>query len=449
MHKGNALALRATGARALTGRIRVPGDKSVSHRALIFGAMASGRTRVSGLLESADVMATAQVLRELGARIERDGAGWLVTGCGTGGFGEPVNPLDFGNSGTSVRLMMGAIAGHDIRAHLIGDASLSKRPMGRVLTPLQQMGLEITGASKDKLPLDIRGSDGLVPIRYELPVASAQVKSAILIAGLLASGATTVIEPKPTRDHTERMLAAFGAQLSVRPLDGGGREITVRGPAELTGCDVIVPGDPSSAAFPAAAALIVPGSDITIENILVNDTRTGFYTTLREMGADIAFLDERDAAGERVADIRVRHGAPLRGVTVPAARAPSMIDEYPMLAALAAFASGETRMEGLEELRVKESDRLEATRAGLAAAGVAARIEGDSLIVSGQGGAKVRGGGRVETHLDHRIAMAFLTLGLHAEQGMAVDDTTMIDTSFPGFVALMEQLGAQYEQEAA
>ena len=361
--------------------------------------------------------------------------------------------LDFGNSGTSVRLMLGVVAGHDMTVRLVGDASLSSRPMGRVLDPLGRMGLEVVDGEDQRLPLELRGSNALLPIKYKLPVASAQVKSAILLAGLMAAGDTTVVEPRPTRDHTERMLRHFGAKVEIEPTDdGAGREITVHGPAELAGADVIVPGDPSSAAFLAAAALIVPGSELLIENVLVNETRTGFYTTLKEMGADLRFVNERDAAGEKVADIEVRHSG-LRGVVVPPGRAPSMIDEYPMLAALAAFASGETHMQGLAELRVKESDRLAATWAGLDAAGVEARIEGDTLIVVGaggvadgvSGGGRVRGGGTVATHLDHRIAMSFLVLGLGSQKPMQVDDAAMIDTSFPSFIELMSRLGGRFE----
>jgi len=431
------LAARPSG--PLAGRVRVPGDKSISHRALILGALASGVTRIRGLLEAEDVLGTAEVLSTLGAAIAKGGGEWRVDGRGVGGLVEPKAPLDFGNSGTGTRLMLGVIAGHDMRAHLTGDASLQKRPMGRVLEPLRRMGLAVEG-DRDRLPLGVRGTSRLVPITYELSVPSAQVKSAILIAGLSAAGETTVIEREPTRDHTERMLAFFGADVRVAAEDGKTR-ITVRGDAELQGCDVMVPGDPSSAAFVAAAALIVPGSDVTIEGVLANPTRTGFYLTLQEMGGDVSLLNEREEGGEPVADIRVR-ASRLKGVAVPAERAPSMIDEYPVLAAVAAFAEGETRMQGLAELKVKESDRLAATVAGLTANGVKARAEGDALIVMGSG--HVPGGGTVATHLDHRIAMAFLILGLAAEQPVVVDDTSMVATSFPGFRALMQQLGATF-----
>lgn len=445
MHSDAVRPMRVARAQRLFGKVLMPGDKSISHRALLLGALAIGQTKISGLLEAADVMATAQALRELGAVIEREGENWLVTGCGVGGLRQPANALDFGNSGTAVRLMMGVIAGHDLEVRLIGDSSLSSRPMGRVLNPLKQMGLDVIGENQDTLPLDLRGSTDLVPMRYELPVASAQVKSAIMFAALHAPGETTIIEPKPTRDHSERMMRHFGAEITVEPTnEGAGRAIMVKGEAELKGVEVIVPGDPSSAAFMVAAALIVPGSEVTVENVLINPTRTGFYDTLKEMGADISFENIRDAAGEPVADITVRYSS-LHGVVVPPERAPSMIDEYPMLAALAAFVSGETRMEGLEELRVKESDRLAATKAGLDAAGVVSRIDGDALIVEGCGAGDVRGGGTVETHMDHRIAMAFLTLGLGTKEPMTVDDVSIIDTSFPSFLPLMRELGASYE----
>jgi 3-phosphoshikimate 1-carboxyvinyltransferase len=421
----------------------VPGDKSISHRALMFGAIATRRTRIRGLLEAEDVLNTAKVLQALGCPVQKTGAVWEVLGRGVGGLAQPDGDLDFGNAGTGTRLMMGLIAGHDMTARLVGDASLSKRPMGRVLDPLKLMGVEVLDGAT-RLPLSLRGSADLIPIEYRLPVPSAQIKSAILIAGLHAAGATTVIEAEATRDHTERMLRHFGAEVSVVERDGS-RAITVTGDGELEGRDVVVPGDPSSAAFLAAAALIVPGSEITIEGVLVNPTRTGFYTTLREMGADIAFVAEREEGGEPIADIRVRHSS-LAGVRVPPERAPSMIDEYPMLACLAAYATGETRMEGLAELKVKESDRLAATAAGLTANGVSARADGDTLIVQGGAGVRgsVRGGGLVATHLDHRISMAFLILGLGADRPITVDDTAMIATSFPEFRLLMETLGASF-----
>lgn len=417
----------------------MPGDKSISHRALMFGALATGRTTITGLLEAEDVLNTAKAVSALGAPATKSGDTWTVLGRGTGGLQQPDGPIDFGNSGTGTRLMMGVVAGHGIAVTMTGDASLSRRPMGRVLTPLRRMGL-VTRENRDTLPLTVEGSAHLVPIEYVLPVPSAQVKSAVLIAGLMAAGETTVVEREPTRDHTERMLRYFGADVRTEVKDGLTR-ITVRGDAELAGRAVIVPGDPSSAAFLICAALIVPGSDVTVEGVLVNATRTGLYTTLQEMGADIAFLNEREECGEPVADIRARSSR-LKGVDVPAERAPSMIDEYPVLAAVAGFAEGDTRMEGLAELKVKESDRLAATAAGLAANGVRATVNDDTLIVHGTG--HVAGGGTVATHLDHRIAMAFLTMGLASDRPVTVDDTAMIATSFPEFRRLMESLGAAY-----
>lgn len=423
----------------IRGRLKVPGDKSISHRALMLGALASGRTRISGLLESEDVINTARAVTALGAPAAKSGATWEVLGRGTGGLIQPAGPLDFGNSGTGTRLMMGVIAPHDMTVAITGDASLSKRPMGRVLRPLMEMGLEVEGG-RDRLPLTIRGAR-LVPITYELPVPSAQIKSAVLLAGLGTAGDTTVVEREATRDHTERMLRHFGAEVSREAREGLTR-ITVRGEAELAGRDVTVPGDPSSAAFLIGAALLVADSDVTIEGVLVNPTRTGFYLTLQEMGADITFLNPREEGGEPVADIRARFST-LSGVAVPAERAPSMIDEYPMLAVLAAFARGETRMDGLSELKVKESDRLAATAAGLAANGVRAAVDGDTLTVHGTGQAP--GGGFVATHLDHRMAMSFLVMGLAAAAPVTVDDTGMIATSFPEFRGLMERIGAKFE----
>jgi 3-phosphoshikimate 1-carboxyvinyltransferase len=440
-HGANPAPLTAVKAsKPLTGTLRVPGDKSISHRALMFGALATGKTTIKGLLEAEDVLNTAKAVTALGAPATKSGDTWTVLGRGTGGLKQPDGPIDFGNSGTGTRLMMGVVAGQDITVTMMGDASLSRRPMGRVLKPLRQMGL-LTREDRDTLPLTVEGSSHLVPIEYVLPVPSAQVKSAILIAGLMAAGETTVIEKEPTRDHTERMLRYFGAQVETEVRDGLTR-ITVHGDAELEGRDVVVPGDPSSAAFLICAALLVPGSGVTVEGVLVNETRTGLYTTLKEMGADIAFLNAREEGGEPIANIRARHSK-LKGVHVPADRAPSMIDEYPVLAALAGFAAGDTRMDGLAELKVKESDRLAATAAGLAANGVRATVDGDTLIVHGTG--KVAGGGTVATHLDHRIAMAFLTMGLASDAPVTVDDTAMIATSFPEFRGLMEKLGASYK----
>jgi 3-phosphoshikimate 1-carboxyvinyltransferase len=428
---------------ALQGRVKVPGDKSISHRALMFGALSTGTTRLKGLLEAEDVINTAKALTALGAPIEKIGAEWHVKGRGVGGLQQPKGPLDFGNSGTGTRLMLGIIAGHDMTVEITGDASLSRRPMGRVLTPLQRMGLEIEGG-RDRLSLVARGSANLIPIEYELPVPSAQVKSAVLLAGLHAAGETSVIETEATRDHTERMLRHFGAEVRVEDV-GGKTRITVKGDAELKGSDVVVPSDPSSAAFVAAAAALVPGSDVTIEGVLINPTRIGFYEVLREMGGDVAFLNEREEGGEPVADIRVQH-APLKGVSVAAHRAPSMIDEYPILAVVASFADGATRMDGLAELKVKESDRLAATVAGLVANGVDAIAEGDTLSVDGRG--PVRGGGTVATHLDHRIAMSFLIMGLASREPVTVDDTSMVATSFPEFLSLMQGLGARFGTSA-
>lgn len=406
----------------------------------MLGALATGRTRITGLLEAEDVLATAAVLRSLGAGIEQASEGWTVYGRGVGGLSEPQEALDFGNSGTGARLMMGLVAGHPMNALFTGDESLCSRPMGRVLTPLKEMGLNVLEEG-DRLPLTLSGSADLVPITYTLPVPSAQVKSAVLLAGLHATGRTSVVEPQATRDHTERMLAHFGAEIAVDETTEG-RRISVTGEAELAGRDVTVPGDPSSASFLVAAAAIVPGSRLTIRNVLVNPTRTGFFTTLAEMGADLSYENERLAGGEPVADITVSH-APLKSVAVPPERAPSMIDEYPILSVVAAYADGETRMQGLEELRVKESDRLASTAAGLKACGVTHAIEGDTLVV--QGSREVPGGGEIATHMDHRIAMAFLVMGLAAREPVTIDDSAMIATSFTGFVELMSGLGAEIE----
>jgi 3-phosphoshikimate 1-carboxyvinyltransferase len=427
---------------ALHGAVSVPGDKSISHRALIFGALAEGRTEITGLLEAEDILCTARALQNLGAHVEKAGGAWIVIGRGLGGLTSPKADLDFGNSGTGARLMMGVVAGHPIRAVFTGDASLQKRPMGRVLEPLKRMGLDIAEEGRATLPLTLTGASDLAPIVYRLPVPSAQVKSAVLIAGLFASGETSVIESEKTRDHTEKMLAYFGAGVSSRPEEGGGVRITVEGRKAFKGKPVAVPGDPSSAAFLAAAAILCPGSDVLIKDVLVNPTRTGFYQTLGEMGAGISFENERELNGERVADLRARSSR-LRGVHVPPERAPSMIDEYPILAALAAFAEGETIMEGLAELRVKESDRLAAMAAGLAACGAEAEARGDTLAV--RGAPNVKGGATVLTHMDHRIAMSFLVLGLAAEEPVTVDDGSMIATSFPEFRDLMQTLGANIE----
>lgn len=428
--------------RPLRGTCRVPGDKSISHRALILGALAVGRTRIKGLLEGEDVLRTAQALRALGARVKRDGEGsWSIDGVGVGGFSEPAEPLDLGNSGTGARLLMGAVATHAFTTFFTGDDSLRRRPMARVAHPLSQMGARITARDGVRMPLAVEGARTPLPLSYTPPVPSAQVKSAILLAGLNAPGDTTVIEPNPTRDHTENLLRHFGAKVEVMEIERGGRRITLTGQPELKPADLTVPGDPSSAAFPLVAALIRPGSAITMTGVGINPLRAGLFTTLAEMGADIAFARQRVAGGEPVADLKAKAGA-LRGVDVPAARAPSMIDEYPILAVAASFATGRTVMRGLGELRVKESDRLAAMAQGLVACGVKATIDGDDLIVEGRGGS-VAGGARIATELDHRIAMAFLVLGGAAKKPTRIDDGATITTSFPGFVALMNRLGTR------
>jgi 3-phosphoshikimate 1-carboxyvinyltransferase len=420
--------------------VRVPGDKSISHRSLIFGALAVGETKIAGLLEGEDVINTAKAMRALGAHVERTGAGsWSVHGVGVTGFAPPAGVLDFGNSGTGCRLVMGAVAGCPITATFDGDGSLRKRPMRRVLEPLERMGARIRDvADGGRLPLTLQGALDPIPIVYESPVPSAQLKSAILLAGLAAPGETSVIEAEATRDHTERMLAHFGATVRVEAHGPHGRRVTLVGQPELAPAPVMVPADPSSAAFPLVAALITPGSDIILEGVMTNPLRTGLFQTLREMGALLDVLDTRNE-GEEVADLRIRPSS-LRGVEVPAERAPAMIDEYPVLAVAAAFAEGTTRMRGLKELRVKESDRLEATAAMLRVNGVEVEIEGDDLIVHGRG--RVAGGGTVTTHMDHRIAMSALVMGLASEQPVAVDDAAFIATSFPDFAPLMRRLGA-------
>ena len=424
----------------LAGRVRVPGDKSISHRALIVGCLSIGETRVENLLEGEDVLRTADAVRALGGRAVREGEGrWRVVGTGIGGLAEPAGLLDFGNAGTGSRLMMGVVGSHPITATFDGDASLRKRPMRRILDPLTRMGTEVLAeAEGGRVPLTLRGPRETIPITYETPAPSAQIKSAVLLAGLNSPGVTTVVEREATRDHTERMLAHAGAEIRVEA-EGAGRRIALRGQPELRARDIVVPADPSSAAFPLVAALIVPGSRVTIEGVMTNPLRTGLLTTLLEMGAEVMLANRRDLGGEEVADLEIVAG-PLRGVDVPPERAPSMIDEYPILAVAAAFATGETRMRGLAELRVKESDRLAAVAAGLAATGVPHRIEGDDLIVEGLSGT-VPGGGPVASELDHRIAMAFLVMGLAARDGVCVDDGTMIATSFPGFPPLIQSLG--------
>jgi 3-phosphoshikimate 1-carboxyvinyltransferase len=424
----------------LAGRARVPGDKSISIRALILGALTVGATRITGMLEGEDALNTAKALQALGACIERTGEReWLIHGVGVGGFAEPAAALDFGNSGTGCRLALGAVAGCPITATFDGDASLRSRPMRRVLDPLERIGARTLASADGRLPLTLKGALDPMPIMFEPPVPSAQLKSATLLAGLSAPGETVVIETEATRDHTEKMLAHFGADVRVEPQSGGGRRITLTGQPELTPRPIAVPADPSSAAFPLVAALLVPGSDVILHGVMMNPLRSGLIATLVEMGAAIERLEERHEGGEDVADLRVRSGT-LRGIEVPGARAPSMIDEYPVLAVAAAFAEGTTVMRGLKELRVKESDRLAATAALLRVNGVAADIEGDDLIVNGK--TRAAGGGVVATHMDHRIAMAAMVLGLASERPVQIDDGTFIATSFPGFVELMQSLGA-------
>jgi 3-phosphoshikimate 1-carboxyvinyltransferase len=437
--------LAARAGHPLSGRVRVPGDKSMSHRALIFGALTVGETRISGLLEGEDVLNTGKAMRLLGAKAERQGEGlWSVHGVGVAGFAEPADVLDLGNSGTGCRLVMGALAGSPVTATFDGDASLRQRPMRRLLDPLERMGARVVAAAEEgRLPVTLRGATDPIPIVYESPVPSAQLKSAVLLAGLAAPGETTVIEVQASRDHTERMLKHFGAKVQVDRHGEHGRRITLTGQPELEPAPVVVPADPSSAAFPMVAALIVPGSDVIVEGVMINPLRAGLLATLREMGASIETLATRDEGGEAVADLRLRAGG-LRGVEVPAERAPSMIDEYPILAVAAAFAEGPTRMRGLQELRVKESDRLAATANMLRVNGVEAEIEGDDLIVQGRGRPPA-GGGLVATHMDHRMAMAALILGLASEQPVAVDDTAFIATSFPSFIPMMRALGAEFE----
>jgi 3-phosphoshikimate 1-carboxyvinyltransferase len=449
-HSGQPTPLEARKCRSLSGFVRVPGDKSISHRSLILGALAVGETRITGLLEGADVLNTAKAMQALGATVERkpEQAGdsgeivWSVRGVGTSGFAAPETPLDFGNSGTGCRLVMGAVAGCPITATFDGDASLRSRPMRRILDPLELMGARVVSQSDGgRLPLTLAGARDPLPIVYRTPVASAQIKSAVLLAGLSAPGVTTVIENEASRDHTELMLKHFGADITSQHEGDHGRRIALSGQPELHGADVVVPADPSSAAFPIVAALITEGSDVVLTDVMTNPLRTGLFATLRDMGASIEESETRLDAGEPMAQLRVR-ASRLRGVEVPAARAPSMIDEYLVLAVAAAFAEGTTIMRGLHELRVKESDRLEAAAAMLRINGVTVEIAGDDLIVEGRG--HVPGGGLVATHMDHRIAMSALVMGCASDAPVRVDDTAFIATSFPDFVPMMRQMGADF-----
>ena len=429
----------------LTGEAHVPGDKSISHRSLILGALSVGTTTIKGLLEGDDVLDTAKAMRAFGAIVTQHAAGnWSVDGVGVGGFCEPDTVIDCGNSGTGVRLIMGAMATHPIRATFTGDASLNKRPMARISDPLALFGAQTYGRSGGRLPMTIIGAETPTPVRYEVPVPSAQVKSAVLLAGLNTPGKTVVIEQEATRDHTERMLRGFGAEISVQITDAG-REITLTGQPELQPQDITVPRDPSSAAFPVCAALITEGSDVLVPNIGLNPTRSGLFTTLREMGADLEYENERVEGGEPVADLRARFSPNMRGIEVPSERAASMIDEYPILSVVAANAQGDTVMRGVKELRVKESDRIDAMATGLRANGVTVEDGPDWWIVSGCGAQAVPGGAKCASHLDHRIAMSFLILGMASKNPVSIDDGSPIATSFPIFESLMAALGARLE----
>ena len=438
---------RAVIARPVTpfsGTVSVPGDKSISHRTLVLGGLAVGETTVRGLLEGEDVLATACAMKLLGAHVQRDAcAVWRINGCGVSGLKEPDGVLDLGNAGTAARLLCGVAAGHTFTTFISGDSSLSRRPMKRVMEPLEEMGARFVCRNGNRLPMAVTGGDPLLPIHHELRVPSAQVKSAVLLAGLHAPGITTVVERAPLRDHSERLLRAFGAPLEIIEGVNGGRSISIAGHPELTPVDIHVPGDPSSAAFLVGLGAALPGVALTVKHVGINPTRTGFFETLEDMGANLSFINRRDVAGEPVADIVVE-GTMLKGVEVPAERAPSLIDEYPVLAVIAASADGVTVMRGLAELRVKESDRLAATAAGLAANGVRVDEERDGLMVHGVAG-RPRGGGCVAVNLDHRIAMAFLVMGLLSQKGVAIDDSGTIDTSFPGFLRLLQGLGAEFD----
>lgn len=445
---GTPIPMTSHPAGPLSGTALVPGDKSISHRALILGALSVGETVITGLLEGQDVLDTAQAMRAFGSEVLRDADGtWRVQGVGVGGFAEPDQVIDCGNSGTGVRLIMGAMATSPIAATFTGDASLNRRPMARVTDPLALFGARAVGRSGGRLPMTILGAEHPVPVRYTLPVPSAQVKSAVLLAGLNAPGRTVVIEREATRDHTERMLAGFGAEITTEET-AEGRVITLTGQPELRPRTIAVPRDPSSAAFPVCAALIVPGSDVLVPGIALNPTRAGLFETLREMGADLACENLRDEGGEPVADLRARFSPDLKGIEVPPARAASMIDEYPVLSVVAAFAEGATMMRGVKELRVKESDRIAAMATGLRAGGVTVEDGPDWWIVHGRGHGNVPGGQRCESHLDHRIAMSFLVMGMAAQSPVGVDDASPIATSFPVFEPLMAGLGADIRRGA-
>lgn len=427
----------------LNGTAEVPGDKSISHRSLILGAMAVGETRITGLLEGQDVLDTAKAMQAFGAEVTNHGGGeWSVHGVGVGGFAEPDGVIDCGNSGTGVRLIMGAMASCPITATFTGDASLNSRPMARVTDPLALFGIQAVGRSGGRLPMTLVGTDAPVPVRYTVPVPSAQVKSAVLLAGLNAPGQTVVIEKEATRDHTERMLAGFGAEITIEDTNEG-RVITLTGQPELKPQVIAVPRDPSSAAFPVCAALIVPGSDVLVPGIGLNPTRAGLFQTLVDMNADLTFENRREEGGEPVADLRARYSPDMKGIDVPPERAASMIDEYPILSVVAANATGQTMMRGVKELRVKESDRIEAMASGLRTNGVTVEDGPDWWSVTGKGPGSVTGGATCVTHLDHRIAMSFLILGMAAKSAVALDDGGPVATSFPIFETLMGDLGAQ------
>lgn len=444
---GTPIPMTSHASGPLTGLAQVPGDKSISHRSLILGAMSVGETRISGLLEGQDVLDTAKAMRAFGAEVtDHGGAEWSVHGVGVGGFAEPEQVIDCGNSGTGVRLIMGAMATSPISATFTGDASLNGRPMARVTDPLALFGTQSVGRAGGRLPMTIVGAANPVPIEYTVPVPSAQVKSAVLLAGLNAPGKTVVIEAEATRDHTERMLAGFGAEISVEQTEAG-RRITLTGQPELAPRKIDVPRDPSSAAFPVCAALIVPGSDVLVPGIGLNPTRAGLFTTLREMGADLSYENEREEGGEPVADMRARFSPDLKGIVVPPERAASMIDEYPVLSVVASFAQGQTVMRGVKELRVKESDRIDAMAVGLRANGVTVEDGPDWWTVTGCGHGNVSGGATCASHLDHRIAMSFLVLGMATQKPVQVDDAGPIATSFPIFEPLMAQLGAKISRD--